>query len=204
MTVVRRALIALTALALVANAAALVLIKTGAGPTPSDEKSKLVFWIDDKGQAQTAGEKLEGAGYKVLVKPAEREDFIDANFRVVMSGDKKTLTPVANLLRKSGHTNLKFSEDGSKLYYGGVYTQKSEAKRVAKSLEAKERFVFDVEPGKKKVKKASNRVIVEEVPRNFVSDLEGILLEASVNTAKTEETPINWKDSGSEGDSDEE
>lgn len=202
MTVVRRALIALTTLALVANAAALVLIKTGAGPAPSDDKSKLVFWVDDKGEAKTAGEKLEAAGYTAIVKAAEREDFVDANFRVVMSGEKKTLTPVANLLKKSGHQNLSFSADGNKLYYGGVYAQKSEAIRVAKSLEAKERFVFDVEPGKKKVKKPSNRVIVEEVPRNFVSDLEGILSEASVNTAKTEETPINWSNDG--GSSEEE
>ncbi len=202
MTVVRRALIALTTLALVANAAALVLIKTGAGPAPSDDKSKLVFWVDDKGEAKTAGEKLEAAGYTAIVKAAEREDFVDANFRVVMSGEKKTLTPVANLLKKSGHQNLSFSADGNKLYYGGVYAQKSEAIRVAKSLEAKERFVIDVEPGKKKVKKPSNRVIVEEVPRNFVSDLEGILSEASVNTAKTEETPINWSNDG--GSSEEE
>lgn len=197
MTIVRRILIALTTLALMANAAALVLIKTQAGPAPSDEKSKIVFWVDDKGQAQTASEKLKALGYGVELKKAEREDFVDANYRVVMNDDnKQTLTSVANILRKSGHQNLTLSKEGNKLFYGGTFTQKSEANRVAKSLEAKERFIFEVESGKKKVKKSSNRVIVMDVPRNFVSDLEGALREASVDSAKTEETPINWSSNG--------
>lgn len=206
MSLVRRILIALTALALIANAAALVLIKTNAGPAPSDDKSKLVFWIDDGDQATKAEELLKAEGYETLLKGADREDFVDANFRVVMPGENKILKPVAASLRRSGHNNLSFSKDGTKLYYGNVFTSKSEAKRVAKSLEAKEKFIFDVEPGKKKVKKPSHRLILTEVPRNYVSILEGKLQDASVDTAKTEETPINWKPdkSGSGGSADEE
>ena len=205
MSLVRRILIALTALALIANAGALVLIKTNAGPAPSEDKSKLVFWIDDGDQAGKAEEVLKAEGYETLLKPADREDFVDANFRVVMPGENKILKPVASSLARSGHKNLSFSKDGTKLYYGGVFTSKSEAKRVAKSLEAKEKFIFDVEPGKKKVKKSSHRLILTEVPRNYVTILEETLRDASVDTAKTVETPINWKpDKGGSGDSTEE
>lgn len=202
MTLVRRGLIALIAVALFVNAGALVLIKSSAGPAPSDDLSKLVFWIDDADQAGKAQDVLKAEGYDVLLKGAEREDFVDANFRVVMPGETKILKPVASSLVRSGHKNVSLSKDGTKLYYGGVFTSKSEAKRVAKSLEAKEKFIFDVEPGKKKVKKPSHRLIIAEVPRNYVTLLEEKLRESAVDTAKTEETPINWKpDQGGSGDS---
>lgn len=201
MSVVRRVLLVLVGIALVANVTALALVKSSAGPAPSDEKSKVVFWIDDKGQAELAETTLKEEGYEPLLKPSERDHFIEANYRLVYKDSSvKLVKPIANVLAKSGHKNLVIKEeDGmAKLYYGGVYKQKADAKKVAKSLETKELIKFDVEPGRKKTKKPSNRVILMAVPDNFVSGLEDKLEQAGIVIALTEQDSLEPKSDSAE------
>ena len=54
------------------------------------------------------------------------------------------------------------------LFYGGGYKQKAEAKRIAKSLEAREKVVFEVQPGEKTVMVKSHKIILTSVPDNFI------------------------------------
>ena len=169
MTIVRRVLILIVLVLLVADAGALAYLKLNSGDPPSPEKSKVVFWIDDAAQAEQAAEILKGMDYEPILKAAKREDYVQANYRLVHSAERKELlVPIANVLKKSGHKNLSFSEDGTELYYGGTYAKKAEAQRLAKSLEAKEYVIFDVKPGRKKTMVDSNRVILLEVPDNYI------------------------------------
>ncbi len=193
MTLIRRVLIGIVGLLLVLDCAALVLVKQG--PRPSEEKSKLVIWIDDKEQAELAVETLKGMDYEPMLKAAKRDSFVKANYRLVYPGKRELLEPIANVLRKGGHTNLSFSEDGTILYYGGVYTQKAEAKRIAKSLEARERVIFEVQPGQKKVTVPSHRVILLEVPDNFIADITDALEAVpEIEVVETEETSLTPKE----------
>lgn len=178
MTIVRRILILVVLILLVADAGALAYLKLNSGPAPSDEKSKVVFWIDDSSQAEAAVAKLKEMDQEPILKKAKREDFVQANYRLVHSAERKELlVPIANVLKKSGHKNLSFNEEGTELYYGGTYAKKAEAKRLAKSLEAKEFVIFDVKPGRKKVMVDSNRVILLEVPDNYIADISQKLTE---------------------------
>ena len=190
MVVVRRILIGIVGLLLLLDAVALGVVKFAAGPAPSDEKSKVVIWIDNKAEAEQATELLRSMNYEPLLKAAQRPDFVEANYRLVMTASRRELLdPVAKVLRKEGHKNLSFNDDGTALYYGGFYTEKSQASRTAKALMAKEKFLFEVEPGQKKVMKDSFRVILLEVPSNMVSQVTA-KVSAEVDVAEVEEEPL--------------
>jgi hypothetical protein len=172
MTVVRRVLIGIVGLMLLLDVAALGIVKFSSDSAPSDEKSKLAIWIDDEGQAKAALKIVEEQKYKGEIKPAKRDVFVEADFRVVMDADRRELLePVAKILKKAGHQNLSFNDEGTELYYGGVYATKDKAKKVAAKLMEEEKFGFDVRPGQKKVKKPSFKVVVYGVPQNRISDL---------------------------------
>ena len=172
MTILRRILIFVVGLLLVATGGALALVKMSAGPTPSAEKSKLVFWVDDAAEASQLSEELKAKDYVVFNKPATREDTVEANFRLAMTSENKDiLKSIAQVLADSGHRELKYSDDGTTLFFGKVYAQKTQAQRKADSLFSKEKIRFDVIPGSKKIKKKSNRVIITKISDNLVDPL---------------------------------
>lgn len=169
MTMLRRALILIVGMLLLFDAAALAVVKFAGGPKPSEEKSKVVFWVDDKEQAKRVRDKLKELKYEPIVKEAKRETKVQANYRLVYSASKRALLePIANVLKRAGHKNLSINKEGTMLYYGGVYKQKAEAKRIAKSLEAREKVVFEVQPGEKTVMVKSHKIILMSVPDNFI------------------------------------
>lgn len=176
MTILRRILIFVFGLLLVATGGALALVKMAAGPEPSEEKSKLVFWVDDASEAKALASELKEKKYEVFNKPDTREDTVEANFRLAMSNENTNiLKSTAQVLADSGHGELKFSEDQKVLYFGKPFAQKTQAQRKADSLFSKEKIRFDVIPGTKKVKKKSNRVIVVTISDNLVDPLvEGV------------------------------
>jgi hypothetical protein len=172
MTVVRRILIAVVGLLLLLDVGALAYVKFASGPAPSEAKSKLAIWIDDEGQANAALKLVEEMEYKAVIKTAVRDEFVEADYRVVMTADRRELLdPVAKILKKAGHKNLSFNDEGTELYYGGVYPTKAKAKKVAARLMEEEKFGFDIEPGKKKVQKPSFKVVIYDVPENLITNL---------------------------------
>ncbi|MFA5504954.1 MAG: hypothetical protein WC314_06710 [Vulcanimicrobiota bacterium] len=205
MTVVRRILLVVVGILLVLDVAALAIVKFGTGPAPSDEKTKVAIWIDDKAHAEAAAKMLAEAGYPDTIhKPGERETFVEADFRVVMEASRKELLdPVATVLKKGGHKNLTFNKEGTELYYGGVYQTKAQAKKIASKLEKQEMLVFDVRPGQKKVMKKSFKVIIPEVPANYVSDVTAPV-EAEYEVVNIEEYPLAPSEAAEEEASEEE
>lgn len=199
MATIRRILIAVVGLALMVDAAALVYIKFTSGPKPSEEKSKLVLWVDDKAQAKTAEATLKEMGYEPILKADKRENVVDADFRVVMKSTKKELLkPIEQILRQAGHSQLSYSSDGTMLYYGGFYKQKAEALRVVERIKAKEQLVFEVATGTKVVPKPSHRVILLSVPTNMTEGLIDQLREKKITIADSVETPIEPAEESSE------
>ena len=177
MATIRRILIAIVGLLLMVDAAALAYVKFTGGPSPSDEKSKLVLWIDNAEQAKAAEAMLKEQNYEPILKPDKRKAEVEGDFRVVMKGDKKILESIAKVLKQGGHgKQLSYSEDGTKLYYGGFHKQKAQALRVAERIKAKEQLVFEVAPGVKMVAKASNKVVVVSMPSNMI---EGVMTDLS-------------------------
>lgn len=196
---IRRLLIAIVGLLLIVDAAALAYVKfAGRGPSPSDEKSKLVLWIDDAEQAKKAAAILKEQGYSPLVKPDQRKTPVESDFRVAMHGSQKILEPIAQTLRQSGHTQLSISEDGEKLYYGGFYKQKSEAVRVAERIKSQEKMVFEVVPGTKMVSKKSTRVILLEVPVNLIDGLMSDITAQNLEIDDYTDTPLTPVESEAE------
>lgn len=178
MSTIRRIALVLVTLALIADAGALVVIKMGSGPKPSDEKSKVVVWVDKQEEAQGIAAVFKTAGYEPIVKAATREEKVEADFRLAMHASKKSLLdPVAQVLKQNGHKNISFSADGTTLYFGGVYKQKAQALKQAERLKTKDRFIFEVVRGQKVQKFESFRVILLEVPDNMISGLTEPLYE---------------------------
>lgn len=187
MSVVRRIMLAIVTLLLVADAGALAVLKLGSGPKPSDEKSKVVVWVDKQEDAQGIAAIFKHENYEPLVKSATREESVDADFRLAMNASKKSLLePVAQVLKQNGHKSLSYNEEGTTLFFGGVYKQKAQALRVAERLKTKDRFIFEVVRGKKINKIPSFRVILLEVPDNMVDDLtDKVELEYEVKDIET-------------------
>jgi hypothetical protein len=168
MATVRRILIAIVGLALMADSIALAYVKFTSGPSPSDEKSKLVLWIDDAAQAQEAGEICTEQGYEAVVSPAKRQSQQEADFSL--------------------------SEDGTKLFYGGYYKQKAEAMRQAERIKAQEKMVFEVVPGVKTVQKASNKVVIASMPSNMVEPLISEIVAKGVEINDQNEVSLTPKE----------
>jgi hypothetical protein len=195
MATVRRILIAIVGLALMADSIALAYVKFTSGPSPSDEKSKLVLWIDDAAQAQEAGEICTEQGYEAVVSPAKRQSQQEADFRVAMSGTEKVLKPIAQTLKQAGHgKQISLSEDGTKLFYGGYYKQKAEAMRQAERIKAQEKMVFEVVPGVKTVQKASNKVVIASMPSNMVEPLISEIVAKGVEINDQNEVSLTPKE----------
>lgn len=190
MATIRRVLIAIVGLLLIIDAGALAYVKFSSGPAPSDEKSKLVFWIDDAAQAKAAAEALKATGYEPVLKADKRKTEVETDFRVVMTGKDEILKSIAETLRQSGHTQLSFSEDRSKLYYGGFFKQKAQALKTVERIKAQEKIVFEVAPGTKTVEKKSNRLILLSVPSNMVSAVQDELQAKNIKIDDESETPL--------------
>ncbi len=194
MATIRRVLIAIVGLLLIVDAGALAYVKFNSGPAPSEEKSKLVFWIDDAAQAETAAEALKAAGYEPVLKADKRKTEVETDFRVVMIGKEEILKSIAETLRQSGHQQLSFSEDRGKLYYGGFFKQKAQALKTVERIKAQEKIVFEVAPGIKTVEKKSNRVILLSVSTNMVPEVQETLRAKNVTVDDESETSLS--DSG--------
>lgn len=207
MGMARKGLILVVGMLLIFDACALAIVKFAGGPKPSDEKSKVVFWIDEKEQAKAAREKLKEMNYEPIVKEAKRETKVQANYRLVYTASKRALLePIARVLKKAGHKNLSMNDEGTILYYGGVYKQKAQAKRVAKSLAAREKVVFEVQPGEKTVLIDSHRIVLPEVPDNFIPIVTEELALLELEIAHQEEeslTPSEDEDADAEAEDEE-
>ena len=204
MTILRRILIAVVALLLTLDVAALGVLKFSGTGSTSDRMSKVVFWIDDKGDAKTAVSILKEEGHEALLKPAKRETTVDSGYRVAMPSDTEGfLKSVEGILKKAGYGPLSYNDDGSVLYYGGIYEKKSEANKIVASLEEKESVVFEVQRGRKKVKKSSQRVILVEISESSVDSVIAAV-EDSVEVAETDEEPLEGPDEEPLEESDEE
>ncbi len=173
MATVRRVLIAIVGFLLLLDAAALAYVKFGGGPQPSDEKSKVVFWIDDAGEAGGAEEKLTSMGYEVLLKQATRKTEVPADWRLTIGPQTPEMNQsVAQVLRNSRHTDVHFSSDRTYLYYGPFFPNKADANRLMERIKAQNKIAFQVVQGQKEVDHPSHRVIVMEAPDNFIPDLK--------------------------------
>ncbi len=189
MATVRRILIGIVGLLLILDAGALAVLKFGGGGTvPSDEKTKVVLWIDNAATAKAVAEVLKTQGYTPIVKPDQRATEVESGFRLVMGGpSREFLGSIAQTLRDAGHSGLSISEDGTELYYGKPFDQKAQAERVAARIKQTDKMVFEVRPGTKKVKKSSTKIVLAEVPSNMVSGLMG---EFSDKVDDSLETPL--------------
>lgn len=191
MAMIRRALIGIVGLLLIVDAAALAYVKFTGGPAPSDEKSKLVLWIDNAEQTKTAAGIVKEQGFEAVVKPDKRKTETEADFRVAMKSTKKELLkPIEQIMRQAGHKQLSYSEDGTKLYYGGFYKQKAQALRAAQAIKAKEQLVFEVVPGVKVVAKPSNKIVIASMPSNLIPGLLEELSAQSVTIDDQVETSL--------------
>ncbi len=173
MATVRRILIGVVGLLLILDAGALAVLKFGGGGTvPSDEKTKVVLWIDNADTAKAVAEELKGQGYTVSSGKSQRETEVEAGYRLVMGGpNREFLGSISQTLRDAGHSGLSISEDGTELYYGKPFAQKAQAERVAARVKQTDKMVFEVRPGLKKAKKSSTKIVIPEVPSNMVSDM---------------------------------
>lgn len=173
MATVRRALIGIVGLLLILDAGALAFLKFGGGPkVPSDEKTKVVLWIDDASVAKTVVAEIKELGYEPVVSKDQRATEVESGFRLTMAGPNRDfLNSIAQTLRDTGHSGLSISEDGTELYYGKAYEQRAQAERVAARIKQTDKMVFEVKAGRKKVKKPTTKIVLPEVPSNMVSDL---------------------------------
>lgn len=190
MATVRRILIGIVGLLLILDAGALAVLKFGGGGTvPSDEKTKVVLWIDNAATAKSVAEELKAQGYTPIVKKDQRETEIESGFRLVFSGglSRESLSAIAQTLRDAGHSGLELSKDGTELYYGRAFEQKAQAERVAARVKQTDKIGFEVRPAIKKSKKASTKIVLTEVPSNMVADLMG---EFSGKVDDSLETPV--------------
>ncbi len=172
MAMVRRALIAVVAVLLVLDAAALAIVKFSGSEPPSREKDKLVVWADDPDDVEHVSSYFESQGYEPIVKEASRKALVEADYRVAVGPQKpELLDSIATVLKQSGHTELSYSRDKTYLYYGGFHTQKADANRVAERIRNQEHIGFQVVRGEKEIDKPSTRIILLEVPRNRADGL---------------------------------
>lgn len=193
MATVRRVLIAIVGFLLLLDAAALAYVNFSGGPRPSDEKSKVVFWIDEAGQASAASDALTALGYEVLVKPATRKAEVQADWRLTLGPQTPEMNQsVAQVLRNNGHTDIHFSADRSYLYYGPFYPNKADANRLMERIKAQDKIAFRVDQGKKEVDQPSHRVILMEVPDNFIPDAVQEV-EAVAEVVQTDEESLQPK-----------
>lgn len=192
MTILRRTLIAVVSLLLALDVAALGVLKLSGEPQDSGKKSKVVFWIDDKADAENIVALLKEEGQEPLIKAAKRPTFVDFGFRVAMEDDVSEngvlLKSTEEHVKRSGFGPLSYSEDGTILYYGGIYQKKNEAKNIVKAL-AEKGVTFEVRAGEKKVMKASQRVILLEISEASVDTIIA-KVEDSVEVAQTDEEPL--------------
>lgn len=173
MAAIRRVLIGIVGLLLILDAGALAVLKFGGGaPVPSDEKTKIVLWIDNASAAKSVASELKSQGYEVISKPDKRKTEVEAGYRLVLNGpNKEFLGSIAQTLRDAGHSGLSISEDGKELYYGKAHGQRAQAERVAARIKQTDKMVFEVKSGTKSVDKASTKIVLAEVPSNMVDDL---------------------------------
>lgn len=190
MATVRRILIGIVGLLLILDAGALAVLKLGGGGTvPSDEKIKVVMWIDNAATAKSVAEDLKAQGYTPIVKPDKRETEVESGFRLVFGGglSRESLSAIAQTLRGSGHSGLEISKDGTELYYGKAFEKKAQAEGLAAKIKQTDKIGFEVRPAIKKSKKASTKIVLAEVPSNMVADLMG---EFSSKIDDSLETPV--------------
>ena len=194
MAAIRRILIGIVGLLLIVDAGALAYVKITSGPTPSQEKSKLVLWIDDAEQAKIAASILKEQNIEAVTKADKRKTETEADFRVAMKSTKKELLkPIEQILRQGGHKDLSYSGDGTKLYIGAMYKQKAQAQKVAAQIKSKEQLVFEVVPGVKVVAKPSNKIVVASVSSNLIPGILEEMAEQSVTI--DDQTEVSLKPS---------
>lgn len=193
MAAIRRGLLIIVAIALVLDVGALAYIKISSLDFFSDEKVKLVLWIDDANQAKAARAEIESQNIELALAGAKRTVEKDFGFRVVMVASSNVLKSIEGMLRQAGYGPLSYSKDGSELYYGGFYSQKSEAVRTQQMLFDKEQVNFAVEPGKKLEAKPSNKIFIAKIgatkAKNLVKSLEakGITVSDQATTPLAKE-----------------
>ena len=188
MATIRRVLIGIVGLLLILDAGALAVLKFSGDTTPSDEKTKVVLWIDNGATAKAVVTDLKAQGYEVSSGPSKRKAEVEAGYRLVLYGpNKEFLSSIAQTLRDSGHSGLSISEDGKELYYGKAHGQRAQAERVAARIKQTDKMVFEVKPGTKTVDKATTKIVLAEVPSNMV---DGLMGELSGKVDDSLETPL--------------
>lgn len=186
MTVVRRILLAIVALAFLADSLAFALVKLSSGSEEAANATKtdVVAWIDNAGKAKLVAGAIKEAGIKsVDIKPAKRETQKPAGYRLVLHVSRKDIAaPIAETLKSRGYQHVKVVEgdEGTELQLGGTYNSKAKAKADADRVERQESFKFEVVAGTKTVQTDSNKLIVKGLDKEQAKKVVDILVENSI------------------------
>ncbi|MGE0494956.1 MAG: hypothetical protein AB7S38_37460 [Vulcanimicrobiota bacterium] len=186
MTVLRRILLAIVALAFLADSLAWGLVKLSSDSEGPDTMSKtdVVAWVDNAGKAKVVASAIEEAGIKaVQVKAGKRETQKPAGYRLVLHVSRKDIAaPIAETLKSRGHQQVKIVEgdEGTELQLGGTYNSKAQAKALADRVERQESFKFEVVAGTKTVQIDSNKLIVKGLDKEQAKKVVDILVENKI------------------------
>lgn len=187
MTAVRRILLALVTLMLIADLAALALVKSQGGePAPDGpdkaESFKVVARIDKAAQAKITAKAIEKLGVTVEMEKTSRMVEKQTGFRLVFEASSvEILKAVAETLQYKGYTCAISEKSGQpQLYLGDIYPSKAKAAEVMTKVQRQESIKFEIVNGIKQVKVPTNKLTIRDVEQGTADKITEILGEMKV------------------------
>ncbi len=187
MTAVRRIMLALVTLMLIADVAALALVKTQGGEVSTDdpgtpETFKVVAKIDKVAQAKITAKAIEKLGVTVELEKTSRMVEKQTGFRLVFEASSvEILQAVAETLQYKGYTCAISEKSGqAQLYLGDIYPTKAKAAEVMTKVQRQESIKFEIVNGVTQVKVPTNKLVIRDVDQNVADKITEILGEMKV------------------------
>lgn len=192
MTAVRRILLALVTLMLIADVAALALVKGQGSPEPSDpgagEKFNVVAKVDNAKQAGIVTKAIENLGVTVESEKSSRQVEKQTGFRLVFEASSvEILKAVAETLSYKGYTcSISEKDDKAQLYLGGNFKTKAQAAQVMSKVQRQESIKFEIVNGVELKKVPTNKLTVRNLDQETAKKVTDILAELKVTDYDTE------------------
>ena len=188
MTAVRRISLALVTLMLIADLAALALVKSqgGGGEEPVDpgssEMYKVVAMVDKAAQAKITAKAIEQLDLTVELNKTTRDVEKQTGFRLVFEASSiEILKAVAETLQYKGYTCAISEKSGQpQLFLGNIYKSKKKAAQVMQKVQRQESIKFEIIAGIKTVKVPTHKLVVRDVDEEMADRITAILGEMKV------------------------
>ena len=195
MKIVRRALLGLVTLLLIADATALALVNFGGGPSdnpsPAEEDNsiyKVVAYIDNAGKAKLIAKDIKKAGVDAEMGKSKRKVRKASGYRLVFkAGSAEIVGAIAETLKHKGYT-VNSSEDGTELYLGKNYASKAEAAKMVDRVQRQESIKFEVITGYKMVSQATNKLVARNLNAEQKRAVTDVLVENDIEDFEAVET----------------